>query len=692
MANYGLAAIHADAAFAQGATGQGITVAVIDGGVDRNSPDLTANLTPLSTDVIPGRNAPNGEETHGHGTQVAGVVAASFNGQGTVGVAYKATLLGVRADTPGTCVMPGGGGGTCAYTGDNLALAIDYAVAHGARVINMSIVGAVPWGPAFEQALSRAAAAGVVVTAAAGNSANSDPDWPARYAIDPRYVGSVVAVGAADKTGALASFSNMAGVTAQDFLVAPGKDVVTNCYPAGCDTVQGTSFAAPHVAGALALLLQTFPNLSGPQAIDILLKTADDLGAPGPDPVYGRGMLDLARAFSPIGTMSVPMSSSRMAPLLSAVGSSMGAAFGDSVSRTSALRTVGFDSYRRMFVTDLAQGYPASRSSVVGGSAGPPVRDAQVEMSPSAGLRLRFTAGAAAAGLPEGVRDRGLGMTSNRRSDLDLEIGVGRLSLQSWHGQGGIAPPSRLAAGSDAFAAMAWPDQVLRASYDLGPLFLAAETGSGARSLPGFAALERARYAVAQLGTGHGRFSASISAGRLVEPQGPLGSLLPAGAAFSLPAETRFAMLHADWATPAGLYLAAEAGFGRTSASGDLMALEHPATSSTWRISAATACAGPADGCTRWRLELAQPVRIESGAFTALLADPPAAWDDPLVFSRRRFSAAPSGREIDLRLGLDRTVPKAGMLQLDLVAARDPGHVAGAPVALGVSANWSARF
>ena len=692
MANYGLAAIHADAAFAKGATGQGITVAVIDGGVDRNSPDLTANLSPLSTDVIPGRNAPDGEETHGHGTQVAGVVAAAFDGQGTVGVAYKATLLGVRADTPGTCVIPGGGGGTCAYTGDNLALAIDYAVAHGARVINMSIVGAVPWGPAFEQALSRAAAAGVVVTAAAGNSSNNDPDWPARYAVDPRYIGSLVAVGATDKTGALTSFSNKAGVAAQDFLVAPGKDVVTNCNAGSCDTVQGTSFASPHVAGAIALLLQAFPNLNGAKAIDILLSTADDLGAPGTDPVYGRGMLDLARAFSPIGTMSVPTSSSSVAPVLRAVGSTMGQAFGDSVSRTTALRTVGFDSYKRMFVTDLAQGFPAGRPSLVQASDGPPVQDARMEMSSRAGLRVRFAAGAADAGLPQAVRDRGPGMASARRADMDLEITAGGFSLQSWHGQGGIAPSSGLAAGSNAFAAMARPDQALRASYDLGPLTLAAETGSGARTLPGFAALAPARYALAQLGAGRGRFSASLSAGRLVEPQGPLGSLLPTGTSFSLPAETRFALLHADWAAGAGLFLSAEVGLGRTSAAGTWMTLEHPATSSSWRISAATACAGPSGGCTRWRLELAQPVRIESGSFTAALADLPGAWDDPLVFSRRSFSAAPSGREIDLRLGLDRTIPKVGVLQLDLVAARDPGHVAGAPVGLGLAANWSARF
>ena len=605
-------------------------------------------------------------------------------------MAYKATVLSVRADSPGTCVNAQGVGGQCAYTGADLATGIDYAVAHGARIINMSIVGPVPWGSAFEQALSRATAAGVVVTAAANNAAKSDPDWPARYAADPRYVGSVIAVGATDQTGSLASFSNMAGVAAQDFLVAPGKGVVTDCVAGTCDTVQGTSFASPHVAGAIALLLQAFPNLSGPQAIDILLRTADDLGAPGTDPVYGRGMLDLARAFSPVGTMSVATSGGSSVRAASVAGSSLGPAFGDALARTSGLTTVGFDDYRRMFVTNLAQGFPVRRSSLVQVDAGPAVQDTQMEVSPTRGLRLRLSAGSAAIGPPQAVRDRGLGMAAIQRSDINLELAAGRFSLQSWRGQGGAAPSSRLAAASNAFASLARPDQALRAGYDFGPVFLAAETGSGAQSILGYATLEPARYSVAQLGASRGAFSASVTAGRLVEPQGPLGSLLPAGSSFALPAETRFALLHADWAANGLLSVSAEGGVGRTTADGALMSLTRPALSSSWRISAYTACAGA--NCTRWRLELSQPVRIESGDFTAVLADAPSSWDDPLMFSRRSFSAAPSGREIDLRLGLDRSVANAGVLQLDVVAAREPGNVAGAPLAVGVSANWRARF
>ncbi len=103
----------------------------------------------------------------------------------------------------------------------------------------------------------------------------------------------------------MAVYSNKAGSAANGYLSAPGDDITTECDSTGCVRVSGTSFAAPQVSGALALLMQAFPNLSGRDAVDILLRTAADLGATGTDSTYGRGGLDLARAFAPVGTSSL---------------------------------------------------------------------------------------------------------------------------------------------------------------------------------------------------------------------------------------------------------------------------------------------------------------------------------------------------------------------------------------------------
>ncbi|WP_204316931.1 S8 family serine peptidase, partial [Klebsiella aerogenes] len=85
---YGLGAIHAASAWQAGATGSGVTVAVIDSGVDHTQADLAVNVSPQSTDVFSSRNAPDGQDNHG--TLVAGIIASAFNGFGTVGVAYNA--------------------------------------------------------------------------------------------------------------------------------------------------------------------------------------------------------------------------------------------------------------------------------------------------------------------------------------------------------------------------------------------------------------------------------------------------------------------------------------------------------------------------------------------------------------------------------------------------------------------------
>jgi hypothetical protein len=159
-----------------------------------------------------------------------------------------------------------------------------------------------------------------------------------------------------------------------------------------------------------------------------------------------------------------------------------------------------------------------------------------------------------------------------------------------------------------------------------------------------------------------------------------------------MPALTDFATLNADWEALGRVTLFAEASVGRTRTQGALLSMTRPIISSSWRLSARTRCAADENSCTHLQLDLSQPVRVESGIFSVMLADVPVHYFDPLSFSRRSFSASPSGRELDLRLGVDRNLPDLGLVQLQLVGAQDPGNIASRPLSLGVVANWSARF
>ncbi|MEC8534209.1 MAG: S8 family peptidase, partial [Pseudomonadota bacterium] len=245
-----MANVKAEAAWRAGATGSGVTVAVVDSGVSRDTADLVGRISAASTDVVPGRNTPYVADSS-HGTRVSGVIASNFNGQGTIGVAYESTILSIRTDIS-DCEEKNT---DVCFSSSDLVRALDYAVAKGVKIINMSLGGDDRLGSAFEAALLRAVNAGAVIVASSGNDGEANPGWPARYAVDPRFAGAVIAVGSHNASNAMSSFSNRAGVAAAGYISAPGELIVTGCDTTSCWRVSGTSFSAPHVAGALALLM-----------------------------------------------------------------------------------------------------------------------------------------------------------------------------------------------------------------------------------------------------------------------------------------------------------------------------------------------------------------------------------------------------------------------------------------------------
>ena len=252
------------------------------------------------------------------------------------------------------------------------------------------------------------------------------------------------------------------------------------------------------------------------------------------------------------------------------------------------------------------------------------------------------------------------------------------------------APTLRVA--SNSYAALTAPDHAVSASYGRGPFVAAVEMGGGSpRPYVNGVDLDPSSYAVTTLGFNKGRFSLAGSAGRLKEPQGPLGSFLPSMSAQAMPASTKFATVQANLSIADRLMVSAEAGVGRTEVGGALLPTAEPALSSTWRVSLRSSCSFTVT-CTHLQIDLAQPVRIESGVFTALLANQGAGYFDPLFFSRRDVDAAPSGREINLRIGLDRATSESSGFQLQFIMAKDQSNVAGAPLSTGAVANWRTRF
>lgn len=222
--------------------GSGVVVAVIDTGVDLTHPDLAANLLDTGKnygDAIDGNASP--QDLLGHGTRVAGIIAASQNNSiGVSGLAPEAKILPIK-------INPGAEG---TFTSDRLGSAIDYAVKQGAKIINLSLT-VDNQTQTVRDALQAALNAGVAVVAAAGNAGGA-VEFPATMT-------GVIGVAATDQSGRLASFSNFGPEVA---LAAPGTSIVSTLlgggYGLGAD---GTSFAAPIVSAALAGVVSINPTL-----------------------------------------------------------------------------------------------------------------------------------------------------------------------------------------------------------------------------------------------------------------------------------------------------------------------------------------------------------------------------------------------------------------------------------------------
>ncbi|OGR84511.1 MAG: hypothetical protein A2901_02775 [Elusimicrobia bacterium RIFCSPLOWO2_01_FULL_54_10] len=287
-------------------TGTGLAevkVAVLDSGVDYNHDDLGGAFRVkvydgfdfFNDDADPMDDDGSGI---GHGTAVAGIIAATANnGIGIAGIHNNAKILAVKVCSD-DCLD------------SHIILGVDYAIAKGVNIMNMSFGGA-SGSSILQDAIDRALAERITVVASAGNDGNTEPVlFPAAYP-------GVIAVGASTTSGVLANFSNTGPEIA---VIAPG--VLT--YTTSADGVNpdtytftfgGTSGAAPHVTGIASLLLSLEPRLTPSRIRSILVQTASDVDPPGYDTLTGFGLVNAFRAVRAIPGALIPPPQDETVPM-----------------------------------------------------------------------------------------------------------------------------------------------------------------------------------------------------------------------------------------------------------------------------------------------------------------------------------------------------------------------------------------
>ena len=294
------------------ATAGAVTVAVVDTGVDLSHPDLAPNLW-TNPGEIPGNGIDDDadgyvddvhgvdllhgdgdpRDDNGHGTHVAGIVAArGENGIGVAGIAWRARIMAVK-------VLDSHAAGDMS----TVARGVRYAVAHGARIVNVSLSGPIA-GADIVGAIDEARAAGAVVVAAAGNTgADLDvtPAYPAALQAP-----NLVTVTSSDRHGALSPRASFGRASVD--LTAPGQDILSTARGGGYEFRSGTSTAAAQVSGALALLAGARPALGGEALRAALLGAARRSSLP-----VAAGALDIGAALRRIGARGRSRATARAA-------------------------------------------------------------------------------------------------------------------------------------------------------------------------------------------------------------------------------------------------------------------------------------------------------------------------------------------------------------------------------------------
>ena len=262
--------VNAAAAWRQNCLGAGVRVAIIDSGVAAH-PELANNVTVRQCYIS---NANADEDTIGHGTFVAGLIAAEADGVGIVGMAPRAEIVSLKCFDNGHKTV----------VSELVSAIYDAVDVYDCKIINMSL-GVAKDSVTLRDAVDYAAANGCIIVSAVGNYGTTALYYPAAYE-------NVIGVGSVDAQKANSSFSQR---NSSVWLTAPGEKVISLYFDEGYASNSGTSFAAPLVSGAVALLLRFAPDADAGFFMDLFARCSDDLGNGGYDVLYGHGLLNIER-------------------------------------------------------------------------------------------------------------------------------------------------------------------------------------------------------------------------------------------------------------------------------------------------------------------------------------------------------------------------------------------------------------
>ena len=680
-----------------GSTGDGVTIAIVDTGIDTANSEFTGRILAASKDMVTRTNVNESGGTHG--TTVAMLAAAARDGSGIMGIAYDADILALRVDRDGSCARK------CRFDLAPIADAIRYAAASGAKVINLSMGGSSS-SAAVNQAIADVLAnKDVVIVVAAGNDGKANPTG---FVTGILAAGTtrVIVAGSVDANGTLSAFSDRAGTTQNNYLAALG-DGQPN--PLGSGILQGTSFSAPQISGAIALLAQAFPSMSGAELVERLLESAHDVGAPGVDAIYGWGILDINRAMQPAGQTNLA-GTSGIVPLSSVTGAGS-EAMGDALT-TASLETVILDKYQRAYAMDLggsmrsASLVPRLRNALSG--------DQRTLGGASEAASFAFTVNAAGGFAepiwPEAMR---LSQEDARQAQVlaarvalrvspDTQIGFG--FADSANGlvaqmQGAKRPAffvAQDAGGEEGFHADNRVTLAMR--RQLGPwgLTVGAEAGrivSGAPAYLGLRRDDRTRDGMTRVGVAVDRTwgpvdmafgvnwlneNRTVLGGRFSDAFGGKG-------ADSVSLDGRLGW---DFAPSWRIAGAWRESWTRARTSG-LIADGSGLRSRAWSVDLSREQVfGKSDSLA---LRIAQPMRVEKGQ---LRLDMPISYDyatETAGFGTRSLNLAPTGREIIGELAWNGRL-LTGWASASVFYRRDPGHYAQLPDDKGVALRWTTGF
>ena len=733
----GLAQINANDANALGWIGTDIKVAVLDTGVNILHPDLRDNIASGGYDYINGTSSvTDTDTTNYHGTHVAGIIAAEKNDFGIRGVAHNAKILPFAvigsgasqnaivdamsvARNQGAQVMNGSYGPSTAATqvfeAEGAQLFWDQALAEADAYkaaadngmilvfaagnefgVGADTIAAHPTGGGFLPFIKPANANIALGQAGAYRKLNSDDSISVLNAdysgLEPRLIAAV----AVDGSNVIASYSNHCGVAADWCLAAPGNNITSTSSSNTYGALSGTSFAAPHIAGAIAVLLDQHPELTPAQVVNLLKVTATDLGVAGVDSIYGHGLVDLNAATASVGPFSLSLGSHIVGPSAMLSNSTMhfSPAFGGSVSKALAATEVGvLDAYTRNFTATLNRQISAPAPAFdnitalkrFGQKEFRPAIDLDHKNTVSFTMRAKSDTKQEAGGQDSPLDSYSLTHKADETVAVNVSHGDPRATALYYQEDDRQLLSSQVAASGVGnpyldFVADGYADHVtVDAPWD-GKLRVLTAMGGSEND-----GEQRNMLASGEASFGDDDAGISLSGGSLVEEEHVLG--LRGDGAFALGEGTTTwfggVSAHLQVAEDTQIDASLFGGITRAAANDASLIQEIDGIRSTsWRVGISRSNLWNRDD--RVRLNVVQPLRAESGALHVNLPQYRLR-DGAMVSQNARYNLAPSGRELDLEAGYH--VPLGAATQIDFATLyrHDAGHVAGSNEAVGVT-------